>query len=229
MPNWCSNEIKIFGTKEDIGAFKQYISKSKIPFDFNLFLPYPEEFKVLDDAYAEAEAAEVPWDKLPKSGYEQGGYDWCISQWGTKWNLEDASVNRDGDEDLSGYFDTAWAPPLGVIRAMSAMFPNLTITINYSEEGMDFEGFATYQNGEVIESGEHEYEDDDEEDKDDEDDNDDDDEDDDEEDENYEDDNDDNDKDEEEEERTVLKEDEVEQHNQLHGKCGKKMMGHCIL
>ena len=38
------------------------------------------------------------------------------------------------------------------------MFPNLIITINYSEEGMAFEGFATYQKGVVIESDEHEME-----------------------------------------------------------------------
>ncbi|HPR34099.1 MAG TPA: hypothetical protein PKY64_00365 [Anaerolineaceae bacterium] len=167
MPNWCLNEIKIHGTKEDIDAFEQYLSKSKIPFDFNLFLPYPEEFKVLDDAYAEAKAAGVPYNKLPKSGYEQGGYDWCVWEWGTKWNLQDASVERRGDEDLSGDFNTAWAPPLGVIQAMSAMFPNLTITINYSEDNMGFQGFASYQNGDVIESWEEEmeYEDDEDEDE----------------------------------------------------------------
>jgi len=147
MPNWCSNEIKIHGTKEDVDAFEQHLSKSKIPFDFNLFLPYPEEFKVLDDAYAEAEAAGIPWDKLPKSGYEQGGYDWCVNQWGTKWNLQDASVNRDCDQDLSGNFDTAWSPPIGVLQAMSEKFPALTFTLTYWEGEMCFAGISTFSNG----------------------------------------------------------------------------------
>lgn len=147
MPNWVSNEIKIHGSKEDIDDFEQYLSKSDIPFDFNLFLPYPEEFKILDDAYNEAEAAGIPRDKLPKSGYAQGGYDWCDYNWGTTWNSESASVERTSDESISGWFDTAWSPPLGVLQAMVVKFPALTFTLNYNEGGMGFAGFSNYANG----------------------------------------------------------------------------------
>jgi len=81
---------------------------------------------------------------------------------------ESSSVHRDGDEKLSAWCLTAWSPPLGVIQAISEMFPNLTVTINYAEEGIAFEGFATYQKGVVIQSDEHEmeYEDDEDEDED---------------------------------------------------------------
>lgn len=166
MPNWCSNSIVINGTKEEINALENLLASGKGDFDFNLFLPYPQEFKVLDDAYAAAKAADVPWNKLPKDGYNQGGYEWCIYNWGTKWNAVSPSSKRVDEENLSAWFDSAWSPPLGVIQAMSAMFPNLTITINYREEGMDFEGFATHLKGDVIESGEHEIEYDEDEDED---------------------------------------------------------------
>lgn len=42
-------------------------------------------------------------------------YSWCISNWGTKWN-----VNRPGDsrieDDGSVWFETAWRAPLPIVR-----------------------------------------------------------------------------------------------------------------
>ena len=162
MPNWCENEIVFKGTKEDIDVLEKLLATRGHGFDFDLFLPYPQQFKELDDAHNEAASRGVPWDKRPKSGYSQGGYEWCIKNWGTNMRPESSSFHRDGDEKLSAWCLTAWSPPLGVIQAISEMFPNLTVTINYAEEGMAFEGFATYQKGVVIQSDEHEmeYEDD---------------------------------------------------------------------
>ena len=174
MPNWCENEIVFKGTKEDIDVLEKLLATRGHGFDFDLFLPYPQQFKELDDAHNEAASRGDPWDKRPKSGYSQGGYEWCIKNWGTNMRPESSSFHRDEDEKLSAWCLTAWSPPLGVIQAISEMFPNLTVTINYAEEGMASEGFGTYQKGVVIQSDEHEmeYEDDEDEDEDEDEDND---------------------------------------------------------
>ena len=55
MPNWCENDLRVEGPKEVIEEFLR-VAAGESPFDFERFLPYPDEFKRLDDA---AEA----WDK----------------------------------------------------------------------------------------------------------------------------------------------------------------------
>ena len=57
-------------------------------------------------------------------------YDWSISNWGTKWNAYDMYVIN----DYSMGFNTAWSPPEPVIRALSKMFPDVTVKIQWADE-----------------------------------------------------------------------------------------------
>lgn len=43
-------------------------------FAFSALIPYPDEFKELDDI---AKAARAKGDHSVKDGYNQGGYEWC--------------------------------------------------------------------------------------------------------------------------------------------------------
>ena len=84
-------------------------------------------------------------DDPEKDGYNQGGYDWCIANWSTKWNsCEDGSTPKvirvPEDKKATGfemnyYFDTAWSPPTRVILKLSENYPKLVIITKWREEG----------------------------------------------------------------------------------------------
>ena len=69
MPNWCENDLAVEGPTEVIEEFLKFAA-GESPFDFDRFIPYPEEFRRLD------EAAEA-WDR------EHAGrpdYDWRAAE-----------------------------------------------------------------------------------------------------------------------------------------------------
>ena len=130
MPNWCENDLTVEGPKEVIEEFLRFAA-GESPFDFNKFVPYPEEFQRLDDA-AEAwdkEHAEQPdcdRRQRPKDGFNSGGFEWRVEHWGTKWpafhvDTEGPVTGYDGKTlEVVFHFDTAWSPP----RRSSRTRPN---------------------------------------------------------------------------------------------------------
>ncbi len=152
MPNWCNNVIKITGEKKHIDAFMKYIKKNGGKFEFQMFAPYPEEYQKLDDIYFKAKEDHEP--TLPKSGYEQGGASWINRNWGTKWNVvkDDVSFSRKNAKTFVVFFLTAWSPAEPIAKAISKMFPELLVRIDYSEPGMQFEGHAVYKNDVELEA-----------------------------------------------------------------------------
>lgn len=136
MPNHISNIVHIEVSKENwkqgeeaMKAIREFMKSDESPFDFNKLIPYPEEFEKLDKAREAARAAGVKWDKLPKDGFNQGGYEWCSKNWGTKWNAYEIGFDYD-----TIAFQTAWATPRPIWKALSAKFPDVTIMIEYADE-----------------------------------------------------------------------------------------------
>lgn len=143
MPNWCENKIEIFGSAEAIEQLVALVKSPDSDFDFNRLIPYPEEYAVGD---VDGKAV----------GYNSGGYDWCIRNWGTKWNACEPSVIVT-ENTVEIYFDTAWSPSLEVTEKLVSLFPDVTIKHTYEEGGMDFSGYVLYKNGEIVESEEGDY------------------------------------------------------------------------
>jgi hypothetical protein len=56
-------------------------------------------------------------------------YDWRCNNWGTKWNASEAN---DLDDGVS--FETAWSSPYPVMRTISEMFPDATLTVDFADE-----------------------------------------------------------------------------------------------
>lgn len=56
-------------------------------------------------------------------------YDWCIDNWGTKWDIDFCS-----HDDNSIVFDTAWSTPSKIIIALSATFPNDDFEVTFADE-----------------------------------------------------------------------------------------------
>lgn len=153
MPNWCENELYVKGTKKLVAEFQNKAKGEKI-LDFNKFIPYPTKYAEADKRFREwrEQNPNKSLRDAPEDGYNNGGYRWCIDNWGTKWNashFEDYKNNPDSEDwgddwiELRYKFDTAWAPPLLIIRKMAQNFPELEFTLLYFESGAEFSGRFT--------------------------------------------------------------------------------------
>ena len=150
MPNYCNNVVEIQGP--------QHILKTLVDhkLDFQKIHPYPPELDITagregaDDSPEQKALVAAEESNLEKHGY-RNWYDWCVTNWGTKWNAggdNDAmQVDYDEDQDNQGIalfqFDTAWAPPLGVLEKLMETHPELSIECRYHEPGVGFFGVWT--------------------------------------------------------------------------------------
>jgi len=145
--------------------------------DANNFIPYPEKFKRLDKlAKQEQEKIDAlrildDVDKMtpeqrdvwfaahpfPKDGFNQGGYEWCSKNWGTKWNFCSVELVDETEVQLMYSFETAWAPIIPVITAMAARYPELEFELKYFESGMGYNGVVKWSNGKLDEAKEGDY------------------------------------------------------------------------
>lgn len=109
MPNWCYNSAEI--SHQDPAKIDELIAVAEAGNMFNHFIPLPNG----------------EWN-----------YDWCVDNWGTKWDIGSHNVSRESPTELLLNFDTAWAPPIGVFEAMKKA--GYTVRSEYTEEGMWFAG-----------------------------------------------------------------------------------------
>ena len=126
MPNWCSNNFSITGNTESIRDLWEAAQTAGPDGDFGLL---------------NAIAPIGDWD-----------YGTAVETWGTKWDVSDEGLefidNGDGTASISGWFDSAWAPPIGAYEVLAADFDSCIIEASYFEPGMDFAGFWSSENGE---------------------------------------------------------------------------------
>lgn len=123
MPNHCYNYLE--APNGDLSLIADFFSTRKDQFsnlpetflDFEKILPMPKELK----------GTEAPKDK-------PNWYDWCVANWGTKWNSYEGNVT---DEGIG--FTTAWSPPTPVIAALANQIGE-PLRMIYDEQGMDFCG-----------------------------------------------------------------------------------------
>jgi hypothetical protein len=132
MPNWCSNSITISGSTDTI---KQLWDDAHVGDDFgllNAMVPMPKE---LDDTTKGTDGDAVNW------------YDWRVTNWGTKWDVSDEGLeyvdNGDGTSHITGWFDSAWAPPVEAYNTFLDDMDGCSIEATYEEGGMDFAGIYT--------------------------------------------------------------------------------------
>ena len=126
MPNWCSNNFSITGNTESIKDLWEAAQTAGPDGGFGLL---------------NAIAPIGDWD-----------YGTAVDTWGTKWDVSDEGLeytdHGDGTASISGWFDSAWAPPIGAYEQLAADFDSCIIEASYYEPGMDFAGFWSSENGE---------------------------------------------------------------------------------
>lgn len=156
MPNHVDNCLRIYGNVETIHkVFERYGSEGKA-LDAGKVIPYPEVYQKADEYHEEmmekARRKEIPWEEVHKvkDGYNNGGYEWCLEHWGTKWGMYDFDTPVEYKRSIKVGFHSAWAPPLPVILQMSRDFPELTFYLRYWERGLGFQGKYKCKAGEVL-------------------------------------------------------------------------------
>ena len=149
MPNWCSNEVTIDGTKEDIAKFVDECFtdfKGTPVLDFNKVMPEPDYDQPQKDGTHNNGVQKELHDVMPD------WWNWRNTNWGTKWNLV-----PDPEGNLTGYevvgqddgfiqleFETAWSPPNGIYNEIWAKYPDLSVNWFYREDGCQLAGWLPY-------------------------------------------------------------------------------------
>ncbi len=137
MPNWCSNEVDVWGPEKDIKAFKELVTTDKEAFSFNKILPMPEEL----DSQAPNRKGKSSEELIKKYGYADW-YQWRLANWGVKWDSEGELVDE-SDESLTYNIETPWCPPEGIYDELVKRFPELEIVWFYREDGMRMAGWLS--------------------------------------------------------------------------------------
>jgi len=120
MPNWCSNDLYIEGSKADLNEFMVLFEEEGLKFE--RYFPVPDE---VDDVKA-----------------------WKRSNWGCERSPDDESVNITVfDESVNITFDTAWRPANEFIKRISKFHPHLRFQLIWDEPGNGLHGDEIYQDG----------------------------------------------------------------------------------
>ena len=111
MPNWCQNELQIFGPSEDLQRFKTAAVGGNTwptaePSDKEQ--PSVLSFHSLDPIPAEVLAAD----------YNQVGHPWELAHWGCRWGSGDAVLVDESDDWLLYHFDTPWSQPVPFLKRL---------------------------------------------------------------------------------------------------------------
>ena len=121
MPNHCNNQLTLESGESLFGILSPYlIDKGEGDFDFDFQKVVPMDEKLLEDG--------EKW------------YGWRLENWGTKWSGYDGRFTCDDFSSFS--FDTAWAPPLPIIKKLAEL-TGQTFILEYIEYGMFFCGRYT--------------------------------------------------------------------------------------
>jgi hypothetical protein len=182
LPNWCENDLVVSGPRKKLDEFKQAVSGDSEALVADKIIPYPKVLSFLDKLNSfeaqikrrEGEEPEIPDDlkgeyselllqgalegyDIKRDGFNQGGYEWCRANWGTKWGFCHSRIVDEDDGHIFYQFDTAWSPPEPLIVKMGEMFPELEFELRYYECGAGFQGCLRIEFGKVVERWEDNY------------------------------------------------------------------------
>ena len=147
MPNWCYIRVTAYGDEDKLKEIEK-IFESKTP--FNDIFPMPD-FKTIPNEKGELPKLEqmknpdgsILWETYnwPDGTNDDRWYDWCIENWGTKWEADVTGFEVQDYDTLEIEFLTAWSPPQGVVEKLREKFPELTFQCFYDEPGCEIAGY----------------------------------------------------------------------------------------
>ena len=98
----------------------------------------------------EMQEGQQALDNIKKYGCKDW-YDWSLENWGTKWDACEGGTHI-SDYEVEASFDTAWAPPTPWLEKVSVKYKKLRFELEYTEEGMGFEGKAFAKAGDLVDN-----------------------------------------------------------------------------
>lgn len=116
MPNWCHNKV---------------IFEHNDPAQVNRLM------KAFEDESPFAEFVPIP--------NPDEWYDFCLANWGTKWDVTSYDLHETDGRHINISFDTAWSPPIEWYDKMVKM--GWKISAYYYEPGVAFCGTYTDESG----------------------------------------------------------------------------------
>ena len=150
MPNWCNNSITITGPKATIADLWTR-AKTAQDGEFGLLqamVPMPEALRGTTSPTPQEGQANYKGEQPLVDG-ATNWYDWAVNNWGTKWDVSDEGLEFEDTEDgyatISGWFDSAWAPPVQAYNTYLEQNREVSVVSIYEEGGMDFAGH--YEDG----------------------------------------------------------------------------------
>jgi hypothetical protein len=154
MPNWVHHNLTITGPEIEQERFLAECFTQdgrRMEFDFDKLIPQPDEIRrsvEASRAFMDAVllSGKTSWTGPHPADDDESWYDWRCDNWGTKWNADDTKIVRKGDA-IKLSFETAWAAPIPIFKAVAARFPKLTITGSIIEEYHHFGWDVLFQNG----------------------------------------------------------------------------------
>ena len=147
MPNWCNNWVEL--THEDPEMIKKAFTGLENGELLQTLVPCPQELRdtvsgFLGDGDEQKKLEEQSARNVEKYGFANW-YDWCVNNWGTKWD-----VGEQGNNDihpngllLTAGFDSAWSPPVEAYNKLQEL--GFKVRAMYYEPGMAFAGI--YEDG----------------------------------------------------------------------------------
>jgi len=163
MPNWVTINVHVTGEEEALKEFKEAhftcnadpdrpAWAPEIDFDFNTIVPRPA---CLNETVSGAGFTEEQLEKNRHAkelcGYDNW-YDWCTSNWDTKWNASDTYINIDNAVNMEFSINTAWSLPIKIFEELGELYPELTFEVDCVEEGGFFSGQMTFAGHERIDN-----------------------------------------------------------------------------
>lgn len=74
------------------------------------------------------EEARIIANNLSKYGAKDW-YEWCITNWGCKWDATDLSVSCEDGQDLCADFQTPYEWPTGVYERLTSLYPQIQLLV----------------------------------------------------------------------------------------------------
>ena len=146
MPNWCNNTLRLEHT--DPAMIQKFVAGFKKGEAMQEFLPCPDELRNAQAPNREATAEQI--DALIEKYGASDWYNWCVNNWGTKWDIggDDFLIDEVDTNTVRVSFDSAWAPPVNFYEHMATLGFNLEAM--YWEPGMGFAGTVTSSEGMIF-------------------------------------------------------------------------------
>ena len=141
MPNWCNNYLEL--EHEDpamIDRAKKAFNDGRL---LDEFVPVPKSLHIVagcvGDPDEQKKLEEDTANNVKVHGYGNW-YDYCVNEWGTKWDVGADGYNAedDGPNNTTMIFDSAWAPPTAAMEKFQDL--GFKVTLYYYECGMCFAG-----------------------------------------------------------------------------------------